>query len=149
MSDPEGRLDTSVVLALHAIDDVSAVPEVAFISAVTLTELSAGPLVATDDAERARRLATVGQVETDFDPLPFDAAAARAFGQVAASFRRSGRKPGPRALDAMIAATALSNGLPTLHGEPRRLRRHRRPRPSVSLRPGARRLTQPLMRPVP
>jgi tRNA(fMet)-specific endonuclease VapC len=112
VSDAEGLLDTSVVLALHAITDPAVLPEVAHISAVTLAELSVGPLVATDEKERARRLATVQQVEADFDPLPFDAAAARAFGQVAASYRRSGRKPAARSFDAMIAATALANGLP-------------------------------------
>jgi tRNA(fMet)-specific endonuclease VapC len=118
VSDPEGLLDTSVVLALHAIADASALPDVALISAVTLAELSVGPLVATDDAERARRLATVQQAEADFDPLPFDAAAARAFGQVAASFRPSGRKPAARSFDAMIAATALATGLPLYTANP-------------------------------
>jgi tRNA(fMet)-specific endonuclease VapC len=118
VSDLEGLLDTSVVLALHAIRDVSVLPDVALISAVTLAELSVGPLVATDEAERARRLATVQQAEADFDPIPFDAAAARAFGQVAASFRRSGRKPAARSFDAMIAATALANGLPLYSANP-------------------------------
>jgi tRNA(fMet)-specific endonuclease VapC len=118
VSDPEGLLDTSVVLALHAITDVSDLPTVALISAVTLAELSVGPLVATEDAERARRLATVQQAEADFDPLPFDAAAARTFGRVAASLRRSGRKPAARSFDAMIAATALSNGLPLYTANP-------------------------------
>ena len=37
---------------------------------------------------------------------------ARAFGQVAASLRRAGRKTAAHAYDAMIAATALANGLP-------------------------------------
>jgi predicted nucleic acid-binding protein len=118
VSDAEGLLDTSVVLALHAITDPAVLPEVAHISAVTLAELSVGPLVATDEKERARRLATVQQVEADFDPLPFDAAAARAFGQVAASYWRSGRKPAARSFDAMIAATALANGLPLYTGNP-------------------------------
>ncbi len=118
MKDPEGLLDTSVVLALHGIEDAEALPEVALISAVTLAELSVGPLVATGDAERARRLATVQQAEADFDPLPFDPAAARAFGQVAASFRRSGRKPTARSFDAMIAATALATGLPLYTANP-------------------------------
>lgn len=118
MSDPEGLLDTSVVLALPSLADPSALPDVALISAVTLAELSVGPLVAADDAERARRLATVQQAEADFDPIPFDAAAARAFGQVAASYRRSGRKPAARSFDAMIAATALANGLPLYTANP-------------------------------
>ena len=60
----------------------------------------------------------VQQAEADFDPLPFDAAAARAVGQVAASLRRSGRKPAARSFDAMIAPTALSSGLPLYTANP-------------------------------
>jgi tRNA(fMet)-specific endonuclease VapC len=74
--------------------------------------LSVGPLVAQTDAERAARQAHLQQAEADFDPLPFDAAAARAFGQVAAELRRAGRKASARAYDAMIAATAVARGLP-------------------------------------
>ena len=112
MRDAEGLLDTSTLLLLPRIDDPSALPDVPLISAITLAELSVGPLVTADEAERARRLAHVQQAEADFDPLPFDAAAARAFGQVASSLRQSGRKPAARALDALIAATAIANGLP-------------------------------------
>ena len=112
MSDPEGLLDTSTLLLLPRIDDPSVLPDVPLISAITLAELSVGPLVTDDEAERARRLVHVQQAEADFDPLPFDAAAARAFGEVASSLRRSGRKPAARALDALIAATAIANGLP-------------------------------------
>jgi hypothetical protein len=81
------------------------------ISTITLAELSVGPLVATED-ERAPRLARVQQADADFDPLPFDASAARAFGRVASSLRRSGRKPSARTCDAMIAAIAVANDLP-------------------------------------
>ena len=112
MSDPEGLLDTSTLLLLPRIGDPSVLPDVPLISAITLAELSVGPLVTDDAAERARRLAQVQQAESDFDPLPFDSAAARAFGQVASSLRRSGRKPAARALDALIAAIAVANGLP-------------------------------------
>lgn len=118
MSDPEGLLDTSAVLALGRLRDPSHLPEVALISAVTLAELSVGPLVAADDAERARRLAQVQQAEADFDPIPFDAPAARAYAQVAAAYRRSGRKPAARSFDAMIAATAIANGLPLYTANP-------------------------------
>ena len=52
------------------------------------------------------------QTEADFKPIPFDAVAVRAFGQVAADLRRSGRKTSARACDALIAATAIANGLP-------------------------------------
>ncbi|MEA2147762.1 MAG: hypothetical protein QOG59_3349 [Solirubrobacteraceae bacterium] len=107
-----GVLDTSAVIMLARFEDASALPQEPLITAVTLAELSVGPLVAKDEQERAARQAHLQQAESDFDPLPFDAAAARAFGQVAASLRRAGRKPAARAYDAMIAAIALANGLP-------------------------------------
>jgi tRNA(fMet)-specific endonuclease VapC len=108
----QGVLDTSVVIAMRDITDPSALPEEPLITTVTLAELSAGPLVARDEAERAARQAHLQQAEADFDPLPFDRASARAFGQVAASLRRSGRKTAGRAYDALIAATAMAHGLP-------------------------------------
>jgi hypothetical protein len=108
----EGLLDTSTLILLSRLRDPSVLPGRPLISAITLAELSVGPLVAGTDAERAARLAHLQQAEADFDPLPFDADAARAFGLVAASLRRSGRKANARAYDAMIAAVALANGLP-------------------------------------
>ena len=107
-----GVLDTSTVIMLSRITNPADLPAEPLITAVTLAELSVGPLVATDDTERAARQAHVQQAEADFEPLPFDAAAARAFGRVAASLRKAGRKPAARAFDAMIAATAVANGLP-------------------------------------
>ncbi len=107
-----GVLDTSTVILLPRLRDAALLPAEPLITAATLAELSVGPLVASTEEERAARQAHLQQAEADFDPLPFDAAAARAFGQVAASLRRSGRKSTARAYDAMIAATALANGLP-------------------------------------
>jgi len=109
---PIGLLDTSTVILLPRLRDPAALPERPLISTITLTELSVGPLVATNDDDRAARQAHLQQAEADFDALPFDADAARAFGQVAASLRRSGRKASARAYDAMIAAIAVANGLP-------------------------------------
>jgi len=109
---PAGLLDTSTVILLPRLRDPEALPDAPQISAITLAELSVGPLVATTDAERAARLAHLQQAEADFDPLPFDADAARAFGRVAASLRRVGRKTSARAYDAMIAAVAIANDLP-------------------------------------
>jgi tRNA(fMet)-specific endonuclease VapC len=109
---PEGLLDTGVLIMLSRITDPAVLPERPAISAVTLAELSVGPLLAEDESERASRLAHLQQAEADFDALPFDSAAARAFGRVASSLRRSGRKTAARAYDAMIAATALANDLP-------------------------------------
>ena len=74
--------------------------------------------MATNTRERAARQAHLQQAEADFDPLPFDAGCARAFGRVAASLRRSGRKPQARAYDALIAATAIANGLPVYTRNP-------------------------------
>ena len=107
-----GVLDTSTLILLPRIEDPAVLPAEPAITAITLAELSVGPLVTDDENERAARQAHVQQAEADFDPLPFDAAAARAFGGVAASLRRAGRKTAERAYDAMIAATAIANDLP-------------------------------------
>lgn len=108
----QGILDTSAVIAMRHITDPSALPSEPLITTVTLAELSVGPLVARDDRERAARQAHLQEAEADFDPLPFDRASARAFGQVAASLRLSGRKTAARAYDALIAATAMAHDLP-------------------------------------
>lgn len=118
MSDPEGLLDTSALMVLGGLREPALLPDVPLISAITLAELSVGPLVARDEGERARRLLHVQQAEADFDPLPFDAAAARTFGAVAAACRRAGRKPKARAFDALIAAIAIANGLPLYTANP-------------------------------
>lgn len=107
-----GLLDTNTIILLPRIDDVDSLPDRPLISTITLAELSVGPLVARSEQERAARQAHLQQAEADFEALPFDADAARAFGGVAASLRRAGRKPTARAYDAMIAAIAIANGLP-------------------------------------
>ncbi|MBK5224270.1 MAG: type II toxin-antitoxin system VapC family toxin [Acidimicrobiia bacterium] len=107
-----GVLDTSTLILLGRIDAVESLPTEPLITTITLAELSVGPLVATTDEERAARQAHVQQAEADFDPLPFDAAAARSFGRVAASLRRAGRKSSARAYDAMIAAVCVASELP-------------------------------------
>jgi predicted nucleic acid-binding protein len=107
-----GLLDTSTLLLVGHVTDTSALPLEPLISVVTLAELSVGPLVADSEPERVARQAHLQQAEGDFDPLVFDAAAARRVGHVAASLRRAGRKPAARSFDAMIAATALAHDLP-------------------------------------
>src|SRR5205823_3789155 len=107
-----GVLDTSTVILLPRLHDPHLLPSEPLITAATLAELSVGPLVARTEHERAARQAHLQQAEADFDPIPFDANAARAFGQVAASLRRAGRKSSARSYDAMIAATAIANELP-------------------------------------
>jgi predicted nucleic acid-binding protein len=111
VASPRGVLDTSTVVLLGQLV-ASDLPDEPVITSVTLAELSVGPLVAKDEHERAARQARLQQAEADFEPLPFDTQAARSFGSVAASLRRSGRKVQARAFDAMIAATAIANDLP-------------------------------------
>lgn len=113
-----GVLDTSTLILidrLHAVD----LPAEPVITAITLAELSVGPLVTDDEAERAARQARLQETESAFEPLPFDAAAARAYGRVAASLRRAGRKTTARAVDALIAATAVANDLTLYTCNPR------------------------------
>ena len=107
-----GLLDTYTLILLPRLENPSVLPAEPLISAITVAELSVGPLIARTEAERSARQAHLQQAEADFDPLPFDAAAARAFGQVASSLRRAGRKPAARSYDAMIAAVAVANDLP-------------------------------------
>lgn len=114
-----GILDTSTVILLTRIEDESLLPVEPLITTVTLAELSVGPLVATTDDERAARQSHLQQAESDFEPLPFDVPAARAFGRAALVLRRSGRAVKPRAYDVMIAATALANGLPVYTCNPK------------------------------
>jgi predicted nucleic acid-binding protein len=114
-----GILDTSTVIVLGRLDDDAPLPDEPLITAITLAELSVGPLVASDARVRSARQSHLQQAEADFDPLPFDAAAARAFGRVAADLRRAGRKPAARAYDAMIAAIAFASGLDVYTCNPR------------------------------
>jgi len=106
-----GLLDTSTVILLGRLDDPERLPRTPLISTITLAELSAGPLLADEPAERAARQAHLQQAETDFEPVAFDEAAARAFATVASDLRAAGRKTRARAFDALIAAVAIANGL--------------------------------------
>jgi predicted nucleic acid-binding protein len=107
-----GLLDTSAVIALEELD-LSRLPPISAISALTLAELASGPHAAVDVSERARRQEHVQRVETTMETLPFEPACARAYGRVYAEVMAAGRKPrGPRTLDLMIAATAVAYVLP-------------------------------------
>ncbi len=108
----QGLLDTSVIVDLDRIDP-EQLPDEPAICSVTLAELAAGPHAATDPGERARRQEHLQRIEAIFDPLPFDADAARAYGRIYAAIVAVGRKVrGRRAVDMLIAATALAGGLP-------------------------------------
>jgi predicted nucleic acid-binding protein len=107
-----GVIDTSVVIDLERID-TGELPAALAISAITLAELAAGPHATSDPDERARRQDRLQRAEATFDPLPADAAVARAYGRLYAAAASAGGKPrGRRAFDLLIAATALAGGLP-------------------------------------
>jgi predicted nucleic acid-binding protein len=107
-----GLIDTSVVIDLDRLT-AECLPMESVVSAVTMAELAAGPHATDDGAERARRQDRLQRAEATFDPLPVDAGVARAYGRVYAEVVRSGRKArGRRALDLLIAATAVASDLP-------------------------------------
>jgi hypothetical protein len=107
-----GIIDTSVVIDLQRIDPVQ-LPQALAISAITMAELAAGPHATDDPVERARRQERLQRAEASFEPLPVDGDVARAFGRIYAAVTAAGRKArGRRAFDLLIAATALSAGLP-------------------------------------
>ena len=115
---PEGRrhrrglLDTSVVIDIEMLDP-SRLPNEVAVSALTMAELAAGPHATTDPQERGRRQDRLQRAEAAFDPLPFDVDAARAYGRIFSTVMAAGRKArGARAVDLLIAATALAAGLP-------------------------------------
>lgn len=107
-----GLLDSSVVIELGRIDP-AALPDELAISSLTLAELAAGPHATEDPEERAARQERLQWTEETFEPLPFDAAAARKYGSIYASVVAAGRKArGARAVDLLIAAVAAANQLP-------------------------------------
>ncbi|MFI6385874.1 type II toxin-antitoxin system VapC family toxin [Nonomuraea sp. NPDC050540] len=114
-----GVLDTNIVAALKFFNPAE-LPMESAITAVTLGELSRGPYATDDVVKRAGRVAVLQHAEAAFgDPLPYDAEAARMFGQLCAVVYAQGRQPRSRTADLMIAATAASNELPLFTANPK------------------------------
>lgn len=123
---PQGLLDTNIMI-LRTWIDPTELPDAMAISTITLAELSAGPHEVRpnseqgdydEHAERARRLDVLQRAEHEFDPIPFGAEAARAFGRVTAGVVAAGRKPRRRVADLMIASIAIAEGLPLFTTNP-------------------------------
>jgi hypothetical protein len=106
-----GLLDTSVLID-HDLIDAALLPDESAIAAITLAELAAGPHASTDERERARRQDRLQWAAVAWDPLPFDAAAARMYGLVFAAPKRAGRSSRVRFADLLVAATAAAHDLP-------------------------------------
>lgn len=107
-----GLLDTSVIIDWDDPVVAAALPDEAAVSAITLAELAAGPHLASTGHEGARRQTRLQETEATFEPLPFDVAAARSYGQVVAAVAEVGHTHRRRIADLLIAATAHANGLP-------------------------------------
>jgi predicted nucleic acid-binding protein len=119
----QGLIDTNVVILRKWIDPAGLPDEMA-ISAITLAELSAGPHQVrsgagyNEHAELARRVAILQWAESEFDPIPFDAQAARIYGQICAAVVAAGRTPRRRVADLMIASIAAAEELPLFTTNP-------------------------------
>ena len=107
----EGLIDTSVLIEWDDPAVAAALPDMVAISAITMAELAAGPHLAREPLEKASRQARLQQVESLFDALDLDSAAARSYGQVVAAVVAAGRSHRSRIADLLIAAVAHSNRL--------------------------------------
>ncbi len=112
-----GLLDTSVVID-HDLIDPSLLPDESAIAAITLAELTAGPHATDDREERARRQDRLQWATATWDPLPFDAEAARLYGRMFAAARAAGQTSRSRLADLLIASTAAANSLPVYTRNP-------------------------------
>jgi predicted nucleic acid-binding protein len=99
-------LDTNLL-----IDNLLDHPgHVVFVSSLSWSELYSGTVTAADPVIRATREARIARLKTILGPgLPFDDRAAAAYATVARLVLERGRNPKARAVDLMIAATALAN----------------------------------------
>ncbi len=108
-----GLADTSVFVALESgrAARLDRLPDRLAVSVVTMGELRAGVLAATDTATRDRRLATL-TAALALDPLPVDQAVAETWARLRVSLREFGlRMP---VNDSWIAATAMTLGIPVV-----------------------------------
>ena len=102
----------------HVLIDHALLPEEAAIAAITLAELAAGPHATEDKDERARRQDRLQWATATWDPLPFDAEAARMYGRMFAAARAAGQTSRSRLADLLIASTAAANSLPVYTRNP-------------------------------
>ncbi|WP_370500619.1 type II toxin-antitoxin system VapC family toxin [Mycolicibacterium sp. jd] len=108
-----GVLDTSVFIAQESGRplDIARIPDAVATTVVTVAELNAGVLVATNAETRAQRLATLDAV-ADLAALPVDVNVAQMWARMRVHLAETGRRV--RINDLWIAAVAASNGLPVV-----------------------------------
>lgn len=110
MTSRPALLDTSILIARESGRPLQskALPEQTAVSVVTLAELHAGVLAATDTVTRARRLATLDAVSV-VEALPVTAEAARHWARLRIRLAEEGRRA--KINDLWIAAVAAANGM--------------------------------------
>lgn len=110
---PAGLLDTSVFIARESGRPLGELPDQVTVSVVTIGELELGVISTDDDAARARRADTLA-VARGFDPLPISEAVMAAWAHLVADCRKAGVRRFVKLLDSLIAATAITHGIPVV-----------------------------------
>ena len=108
-----GLADTTVFIVAESGRSLreASLPERLAVSVITLGELRAGVLAATDPTIRERRLATLTAVLA-LDPIPIDADVAEAWAGLRIRLRDAGQRMAVN--DSWIAATAMALEIPVV-----------------------------------
>lgn len=108
-----GLLDTSVWISAELGRSVNRdlLPEESLVSVITVAELQAGVLAASDALARSRRLDTL-HVAMDAEVLPVDVRAAQAWAEQRVRLRAAGRRVNVN--DRWIAAIAIAHDVPVV-----------------------------------
>lgn len=106
-----GLADTSLFIARESGRPInpSLLPEQLAVSVITIGELRAGVLAATDVASRDQRLRTLTNA-LSLNPLPVDDPVAEAWARLRVELRDQGRRMPVN--DSWIAATAIALAIP-------------------------------------
>ncbi len=106
-----GLADTSVFIAQESGRplDATAMPDEIAVSIVTIGELHAGVLAASDGTTRHRRLITLTEALA-FEPIPIDERVAEEWGKLRVDLRDTGQRMPVN--DSWIAATARAMDVP-------------------------------------
>ena len=107
----DGLADTSVFIARESGRQLRTdrLPDRLAVSVITVGELRAGVLAATDLAVRDRRLGTL-TAALSLNPVPVDEVVAAAWAHLRVALRDAGRRMAVN--DSWIAATAIALGVP-------------------------------------
>lgn len=108
-----GLLDTSVFIAREAARPIDELPDRVAVSVVTIGELELGVLAAENDDVRARRADTLALARQS-DPIPISEPVMASWARLVIDCRRAGTSRTVRLTDALIAATAITHGLPVV-----------------------------------